>query len=118
MNSVQNSGNGAKPIFLVTDIVPAGFIESLQRLGFEVEHKPEIDNAALIRVIENYAGIVINTAIILDKPMLARAANLKYILRPGSGMDNIDVEEAESRNIKIFNSPEANSDSVAEHAIG
>jgi D-3-phosphoglycerate dehydrogenase len=50
--------------------------------------------------------------------MLDLAVNLKYILRPGSGLDNIDVEYAKNKGIIIFNSPEANSEAVAEHAIG
>jgi D-3-phosphoglycerate dehydrogenase len=53
----------------------------------------------------------------LDKEMLDKAVKLKYILRPGSGLDNVDVAYAESKNIVVLNSPEGNKDAVAEHAI-
>jgi D-3-phosphoglycerate dehydrogenase len=48
---------------------------------------------------------------------LDRFPNLQVILRAGVGLDNIDVSVCEKRNIKIFNSPGANSDAVAEYAL-
>lgn len=44
--------------------------------------------------------------------------HLKYVIRAGVGMDNIDLEECQKRGIQAFNSPGANAHSVAELAIG
>jgi D-3-phosphoglycerate dehydrogenase len=110
--------NSSTRRFLVTDLVPSACIEDLQHLGFEVDHIEDMSNDELTKIIGNYTGLVIRTSLILDKSMIDRAVNLKYVLRPGSGMDNIDVPYAEAKGIKLFNSPEANSDAVAEHAIG
>jgi D-3-phosphoglycerate dehydrogenase / 2-oxoglutarate reductase len=104
--------------FLVTDLVPPGCIMDLQKLGFEVDHIEDLTNEELIKIIGNYTGLVVRTSLIMNKEMLDAAVNLKYILRPGSGMDNIDVAYAKSKGIILLNSPEANSDAVAEHAIG
>ncbi len=54
----------------------------------------------------------------MDKTVLDRASNLKFIARAGAGMENIDVEYALSKGIKCINAPEGNRDSVAEHATG
>jgi D-3-phosphoglycerate dehydrogenase / 2-oxoglutarate reductase len=104
--------------FLVTDLVPPGCIATIEQLGFEVDHIEDLDNEELKKIIPRYTGLVVRTSLIMNKEMLDAATQMKYILRPGSGMDNIDVPYAESKGIKLFNSPEANSDAVAEHAIG
>ena len=39
---------------------------------------------------------------------------IKYILRAGVGLDNVDIEECDKRSIKIFNAPGSNAFSVAE----
>src|ERR1022692_3617541 len=104
--------------FLVTDEVPAGFIEGLGKLGFSMDHIPKLSNAELYQTAGEYTGMVVNTSLLIDKALLDQAIKLKYILRPGSGLDNIDLKYAAEKNILIFNSPEANSDAVAEHAIG
>jgi D-3-phosphoglycerate dehydrogenase len=106
------------PKFLVTDQVPVGFLDALAGCGFEVVHIPVVSNAELMRSAALYSGIVVNTAIIMDAAMLEAATNLKYVLRPGSGLDNIDLEECRRRGIMVFSSPEANGNAVGEHAAG
>ncbi|MDQ1097967.1 MULTISPECIES: 2-hydroxyacid dehydrogenase [Chryseobacterium] len=70
------------------------------------------------RKIEQYDGIIIRSRIPLDKNLLEKAKNLKFIARVGAGMENIDAEAAETLGIQLINSPEGNRDSVAEHVVG
>ena len=51
------------------------------------------------------------------KEIIEKANNLKIIARCGVGVDNIDVEFAKSKNIKVTNSPTANLISVVELTI-
>jgi D-3-phosphoglycerate dehydrogenase / 2-oxoglutarate reductase len=102
---------------MITEIAPDFFISRLHLMGFEVDYKPNVTKAELESTICNYAGILIRSRIILNNELLKKAINLKYILRPGSGLDIIDVQTAENLNIQIINSPEGNRDAVAEHAI-
>jgi len=44
--------------------------------------------------------------------------NLKLIIRGGVGVDNIDVTYAESKGIKVRNTPKSSSSAVAELALG
>jgi D-3-phosphoglycerate dehydrogenase len=104
--------------FLITEQVPDFFTERLKLLGFKVDFNPGISLPELEKTISLYNGILIRSRIVLNREILTKASNLKYILRPGSGLDIIDVETAREKDIKIINSPEGNRDSVAEHAMG
>ena len=68
--------------------------------------------------IEKYDAIVIRSRTKLTADILGNAKNLKVIGRAGVGLDNVDLEKAKEMNIKVFNTPEAPSVSVAELAIG
>ena len=68
--------------------------------------------------IADYEGVVIRSRLDLDVRLLAALVGLKWIARSGSGLDNIDIEEAEARGVKVINSPEGNRDAVGEHTLG
>ena len=68
--------------------------------------------------ISEYHGLVIRNRFKIDSKFIDKAKNLKFIERAGSGLENIDVNYAESKKIKCYNAAEGNSQAVAEHAIG
>ncbi len=92
--------------------------EKLRSSGFMVDYKPDIDPADILKIIPNYQGIIIRSKIKMDKPVLDCATNLKFIGRVGAGLENIDVEYAQIKGIRCFNSPEGNRDAVGEQALG
>jgi len=69
-------------------------------------------------MIHKYDGIVIRSRFKLDKHFLAKATGLKFIVRSGAGLENIDLEYCKQRGVICFNSPEGNRDAVGEQAIG
>jgi D-3-phosphoglycerate dehydrogenase / 2-oxoglutarate reductase len=103
--------------FLITEKAPYFFINRLILLGYDVDYKPDITPEELENTIADYNGILIRSRIILNQHLLNIARQLKYILRPGSGLDIIDIETAREHKIHIINSPEGNRDAVAEHAL-
>lgn len=86
--------------------------------GWEVIVKNKTSKEELAKELAQYQGIIVRSRMILNKDFISKGKNLKFIGRPGAGLENIDVEFAESQGIKIFRSPEGNRDSVAEHGIG
>jgi D-3-phosphoglycerate dehydrogenase len=54
----------------------------------------------------------------MDEKLMESAPNLAFIARSGAGLENIDLEAAQAKNISIISSPEGNMDAVGEHAIG
>jgi D-3-phosphoglycerate dehydrogenase len=58
--------------------------------------------------------IIIRSKTKVDKNLLDKYPNLKYVARVGVGLDKIDLQECKKRNIKVLNTPGANADSVAD----
>jgi D-3-phosphoglycerate dehydrogenase len=92
--------------------------EKLSQSGFNCDYKPDIKPEDIIKIIPKYDGIIIRSKIRIDKTIIDEAINLKFIGRVGAGLENIDVEYANQKGIKCFNSPEGNRDAVGEQALG
>lgn len=103
---------------LITDVVDSSLIQGLIKLGYRPDYRPDITQAQVLSVIQEYAGIIITTKIALDRSTIEKAVNLKFIARLGSGLDHVDCSMAMNRGIKLYSTPEANSGAVGEHAIG
>ena len=68
--------------------------------------------------IHQYDGIVIRSRFNIDKQFIDAASNLKFIARVGAGLESIDCEYAQSKNIQLIAAPEGNMNAVGEHALG
>ena len=64
------------------------------------------------------AGLVLRSRIRVDDVLLTQLPALRFICRSGAGLENIDLDAAARRGIRVFNSPEGNRDAVGEHALG
>ncbi|HSH51348.1 MAG TPA: 2-hydroxyacid dehydrogenase [Bacteroidales bacterium] len=92
--------------------------EKLTNAGFYCDYKPDIDEQEITKIIYAYEGLIIRSKIKIDKSIIDKATNLKFIGRVGAGLENIDTQYAARKGIKCFNSPEGNRDAVGEHALG
>jgi D-3-phosphoglycerate dehydrogenase len=62
-------------------------------------------------------ALVVRTYTSVDEKLIKSAPKLKYVVRCGVGLENVDVETCKSRGIKVINAPGSNADSVAEHTV-
>ena len=92
--------------------------KKLENLGFTNKFDFESSKDQIEIKISSYQGIIIRSRIPIDKSLINKATNLKFIARVGSGTENIDIKHAEKKKINIISSPEGNSDAVGEHALG
>ena len=93
-------------------------IEGLQALGFQNDAAYNDSLKEIRAKIDQYDGLIIRSKYPIDEDLLARARKLKFIGRVGAGLENIDVNAVESRNIHLLNAPEGNRNAVGEHALG
>lgn len=78
----------------------------------------KIPQEELVDKLPQYDAIIVRSATKVRKDLIDKCPNLKVIARGGVGMDNIDVAYAESKGIKVINTPKSSSQAVAELVIG
>ena len=91
--------------------------DTLKKWNFEV-----IDGRGFTKEdIKNHLdinGIFIRSSIPLNATLLSQFKYLKFIARPGAGLENIDLNYCQQADIRVFRSPEGNRDALAEHTMG
>lgn len=104
---------------LIKDKIDPFVIEELKKREFTVHEnteKPEM----IFQEIQNNEILIVRSATKINKKVLDCAAQtgmLKLIIRAGVGLDNIEVNYAQSKGIMVRNTPEASSSAVAELAL-
>ena len=103
---------------LVCDPTDPKAIEAMREAGIEVDVRDSITPEDLETIIADYDAMVVRSRTKVREPLIDRAANLELVIRGGVGLDNIDVDYAQSKGVEVRNTPAASSNSVAELTIG
>ncbi len=88
----------------------------LERHGI-VRVAPALDEATLVSAVRDADAIVIRANGKVSRAVIEAAPKLKVVGRHGVGLENVDVGAATERGICVVYTPEANSESVAEHFV-
>lgn len=104
-----------RPRVLVLEPIHASGIELLERCC-EVHVLSGPQDPELARLLGIADGLIVRSTRI-GAEMLAPATRLQVIGRHGAGLDNIDLDFAKSRDIRVVNTPRSNTESVAEYVI-
>jgi len=103
---------------LVCDPIAASAVEAMRAAGIDVDVRDDITLDDLAGIIGDYEGIVVRSRTKVRENLIDKATRLKVIIRGGAGLDSIDVDHAKSKGIDVRNTPAANSNAVAELALG
>jgi len=105
-------------IFIADDFHPS-LMDILSKAGLPFVYRPDANRQEIITALQSGSlGLVIRSKTPVDLELLQAGKMLKFVARGGAGMDNIDESAAEKLKINLFNSGNANSNAVAEHALG
>lgn len=103
---------------LIADNLDAEGVEILEKSEIiEVDYHKKIDRTELLENIHKYDGLIVRSASKINAEVVARAQNLKVVVRAGVGVDNIDIPACSQKGIVVMNAPAGNSVSTAEQAI-
>jgi len=89
----------------------------LSELGFQNIFDFKSSKKEIEKKISEFHGVVIRSRIKIDKDLINRAENLKFIARVGSGTENIDCDHAKNKGISILSAGEGNANAVGEHSL-
>jgi len=103
---------------LLIDKIHSDLKNNLIKKGIFCEEKTSESKDQILKSIHQYVGIILRSRFKIDKYFINKASNLEFIARFGSGMENIDLNEARKHKIKCINAPKGNSNAVGEHTLG
>ncbi len=101
---------------LVTDPVAEDGLAILREEA-KVDVRIGLPLDGLIAVIGDYDALVVRSETKVTADVIAAGKNLQVIGRAGTGVDNIDVDEATRRGVVVVYAPAANTMSMAEHTL-
>ena len=100
---------------LANDGIATTGVAVLEKAGFEVILKTVAQEQLASFINENDVSVLlVRSATKVRQDLIDACPGMKIIGRGGVGMDNIDVDYARAKGIKVINTPAASSHSVAE----
>ncbi|RDE13327.1 MAG: 3-phosphoglycerate dehydrogenase [Candidatus Thorarchaeota archaeon] len=103
---------------LIADPISESAQKRLEKAGLTIVVRKAETDGPLEKQIKGFECIVVRSATKVTKEVIAAADKLKLIVRAGVGLDNVDAEAAKAKGIKVLNTPEGPSVSVAELVFG
>lgn len=107
-----------RPFIVVSDGFDAQLFEKLKNDNrLDVHPKSKLSADELNQILPKIQGLIIRSATTVNAEFLEKATSLKLVIRAGEGTDNIDKKLCAQKGVKVANTPGANGNSAAEHAI-
>ncbi len=103
---------------LICDQVAPILNDILQKNGLKITYEPEITPDQIKEKISNFDIVIVRSRTKITKEMIDSATKCKIIARVGVGLDNIDVDAAKAKDIRVINAVEGAMNAVAELVLG
>ncbi len=107
------------PDVLITENIIGEEMDKLRQY-FHAVFEPDLwkEPERLAAMIPDFRALIVRNQTKVTRELIAQATKLEVIGRAGVGLDNVDLTAATERGIVVAFTPEQNSNSVAELAIG
>jgi D-3-phosphoglycerate dehydrogenase len=102
-------------VLVLAELHPEGV--ALLQEQCEVAVKTGLSEEKIIEEIPGYDAVIVRSNPKVTEAVIDAGTTLRVIGRAGVGLDNVAVEYAESKGIKVVNTPDASTESVAEHVF-
>ena len=103
---------------LICDEVAPVLNKVLKENGLKITYEPKISPDQIKEKIGQYNIVIVRSRTKLTKELIEKADNCKIIARVGVGLDNIDLDAAKTKNIRVINAVEGAMTAVAELVLG
>ena len=105
------------PKVLISDAIDERAEKILKSNNIEVDVIIDLKPNQLKEIINKYEGLIVRSSTKVTKDIIESAKKLKIIGRAGAGVDYIDINAANKKNIIVSNTPGGNTNATAEHTL-
>ncbi len=105
------------PRVLIADPLEESGLALLRAAGLEVVALAPAERSRLAEQVAAVDALIVRSATRVTRELLESAPRLRVIGRAGVGVDNIDVEAAAERGVRVVNAPTANVLAATEHTF-
>ncbi|MDX1371591.1 MAG: D-2-hydroxyacid dehydrogenase [Nitrososphaeraceae archaeon] len=109
---------GFNETVLICDQVDPILNKILEDNGLQITYAPEITPEQIKEKVSNFHIVIVRSRTKITKEIIDKADNCKIIARVGVGLDNIDLNAAKAKNIRVINAVEGAMNAVAELVLG
>ncbi|MCC9137492.1 NAD(P)-dependent oxidoreductase [Pontibacter silvestris] len=103
---------------LIIDVMHPSIFQMLEQIGVEADYRPTIKPAEVPDVLPDFDGLIVRSKMRITAATIAKAVKLKFVARAGAGVDNIDEQALQNKNIALIAANEGNRQAVGEFAVG
>ncbi|MFY0628020.1 MAG: phosphoglycerate dehydrogenase [Reichenbachiella sp.] len=103
---------------LIIDEMHESISEMLLSIGFHPDYQPNISRQDIKNLADDYIGMIVRSKTPVNKDLIEHLNSLKFVGRAGAGIDNLEMDYLQSKNIEVVNAPEGNRDALGEHVLG
>lgn len=103
---------------LIIDKLDPSLEQQFHDAGWTTEVDLTSEKETIAKQLHLYQGLIVRSRFPIDADFIEKGTNLKFIGRPGAGLENIDTTYCEKKGITCFRSPEGNCDALGEHTVG
>ena len=105
-------------MILITEFMDVDAINLLKK-KYDVYYDISLaeDSNSLVKLINKMKALIVRNKTLVTRELIENAPNLTCVGRLGVGLDNIDLNACEEKNITVYPALGANSHSVAEYVI-
>jgi len=107
----------AKPVVLLYEPIHKDALAILEDKA-EIRWAESLSEDALLKQVADVEGIIIRANGRVSRRLMEAASKLKVVGRHGVGVEAIDLHAAHDLGIVVVNTPDASTESVAEHCLG
>ena len=88
---------------LITEFMDVEYVELLKtNFNVTVDHDLSTNISELKKIINSFDALIVRNKTQVNKEVLDKANNLKFVGRLGVGLDNIDTEYCKNHNIHVY----------------
>jgi D-3-phosphoglycerate dehydrogenase len=103
---------------LIVDEIHPSIFSMLAEIGWEHSYQPQATREQIKTQVNGFHGLIVRSKTFIDADLLGQNPTIKFVGRAGAGVDNIDLNFLESKDIKVVHAAEGNKDAVGEFAVG